>query len=176
VQRFPVPPTRSHFDALARSIVFQQLSGKAAATIHGRFAALFRDKLPTPKALLAIDAAVLRTVGLSRGKLASLQDLSRRALGELDLDAIAEMSDVDVIDALSAVRGIGEWTAQMFLMFRLRRPDVLPELDLGVRKGVQLAYGLKRIAAPGYVRRQGLKWAPHRSLASRYLWRGVDLG
>jgi DNA-3-methyladenine glycosylase II len=171
-----VSPARSHFDALSRSIVFQQLSGKAAATIHGRFAALFAKRLPTPAALLELDDAVLRAVGLSRGKMLSLQDLAKRAHGkDVDLDAVAELDDAAVIEALSRVRGIGEWTAQMFLMFRLKRPDVMPSGDLGVRKGITRAHGLKKLAAPGYLERAGKKWAPHRSLAALYAWRSLDL-
>src|SRR5262249_21497735 len=136
----------------------------------------FERRLPSAAALLELDDAILRAVGLSRNKLLSLRDLAERVhAGDVDLEHVATLGDAELVEQLVAVRGIGEWAAQMFLMFRLGRPDVLPSLDLGVRKGLSIAHGLKKVAAPGYVERVGAKWAPHRSLASLYLWRIVDV-
>ena len=129
--------TGTHFDAVCRSIVFQQLSGKAAGTIHGRFQGLYGGRTPLPAELASATDEQLRSIGLSRQKSAYLKDLgSRVALGELPIETLHELSDEEVISALTQVKGIGRWTAQMFLMFRLGRPDVLPDLDLRVQKGI----------------------------------------
>lgn len=165
----------THFEAVARSIVYQQLSGKAAGTIHGRFAALFPDHRPTPHALLALETPVLRAAGLSRGKAAYLQDLATRVVaGEVPIEGLADLPDAEVIGHLTRVKGVGVWTAQMFLLFRLGRPDVLPDLDLGVQKAMQLAYRMRRLPSPERVRKVGAKWAPWRSIATWYLWRSID--
>lgn len=165
----------THFDAVARAIVYQQLSGKAAATIHGRMLGLFGDRNPTPRELAKADPTKLRAVGLSGRKTEYLQDLAQRtAARALPIERLHELPDAEVIEVLTAVRGIGEWTAQMFLMFRLGRPDVLPVLDLGVQKGVQLIYGLRKLPPPERVERIGRSWAPYRTVASWYLWRRAD--
>ena len=166
----------THFDALARAILYQQLSGKAAATIHGRLRALYGDRDPTPAELLATPDERLRGAGVSRQKLGYLRSLAEHAAtGALPLDTIHTLADDAVIDALVAVKGVGRWTAQMFLMFRLGRPDVLPELDLGVQKGIQLAYGLRSLPTPKQVLKRGAAWAPYRSVASWYMWRVLEL-
>ena len=166
----------THFQALVRSIIYQQLSGKAAGTILSRFNALYGDA-PDPDAVLATSDAQLRTVGLSRQKIGYLRDLSAKvSSGELPLDAVHQMDDDDLIDHLVQVKGIGRWTAQMFLMFRLGRPDVLPELDLGVQNAIQRAYGLKKRPTPKDVLRIGEKWRPYASIASWYLWRSLENG
>lgn len=165
----------SHFDAVARSIIYQQLSGAAAATIHRRYLGLFGGRSPAPEELVRTRVAALRGVGLSGRKVEYLQDLAARTRdGALPMDRLARMADADVIAALTTVRGIGEWTAQMFLMFRLGRPDVLPVLDLGVRKGVQRLHRLRALPAPERVATLGARWAPHRTVASWYLWKRVD--
>lgn len=165
----------THFDALCRAIVYQQLSGKAAATIHGRVLALYGGRPPLPTELLATPEERLRACGLSRQKLSYILDLAGRVdRGEVPLDHIEELSDEEIVETLVRVKGIGRWTAQIFLMFRLGRPDVLPELDLGVQKGLQRAYGKRRMPTPAEVRELGAKWAPWRSIASWYLWRLVD--
>ncbi|MDQ3673339.1 MAG: DNA-3-methyladenine glycosylase [Gemmatimonadota bacterium] len=165
----------SHFDAIARSIVFQQLSGKAASTIHGRFEGLYGGRSPLPSELTVTSDERLRGAGLSRGKSAYLKDLAARVVsGELPVETLHELSDDDVIAALTRVKGIGRWTAQMFLMFRLGRPDVLPDLDLGIQKGIQKAYRLRKLPSPERVRKIGAGWAPHRTIASWYLWRLLD--
>jgi DNA-3-methyladenine glycosylase II len=165
----------THFDAIARSIVFQQLSGQAAGTIHGRFEGLYGGRSPLPAELTETPDERLRSVGLSRGKTAYLKDLAARvAAGELPVETLHELSDEEVIAALTRVKGIGRWTAQMFLMFRLGRPDVLPDLDLGIQKGIQQAYRLRKLPSPERVQKIGAKWAPYRTIASWYLWRQLD--
>src|SRR5688500_1076419 len=162
----------THFDAICRSIVFQQLSGKAAGTIHGRFEGLYGGRSPLPSELTATTDETLRSVGLSRGKSAYLTDLATRVVsGELPVETLHELSDDEVIAALTNVKGIGRWTAQMFLMFRLGRPDVLPDLDLGVQKGIQRAYRLRKLPSPEKGKKIGAKWAPYRTTASWYMWR-----
>jgi DNA-3-methyladenine glycosylase II len=165
----------THFDAIARSIVFQQLSGQAASTIHGRFEALYGGRSPLPSELADTPDERLRGVGLSRGKTAYLKDLAARVVGgDVPVEALHELSDDEVIAALTRVKGIGRWTAQMFLMFRLGRPDVLPDLDLGVQKGIQRAYRLRKLPTPEKVKKMGAKWAPYRTIACWYLWRLLD--
>lgn len=164
-----------HFDHIARAIVYQQLSGAAAGTIHGRMLALYGGRNPTPAELMRTPDPKLRAVGLSGRKSEYLKDLARRAHdGSLPVETLHELDDASVIETLTAVRGIGEWTAQMFLMFRLARPDVLPVLDLGVQKAVQLIYGTRSLPSPKRVAKIGAKWAPYRTVAAWYLWRRVD--
>jgi DNA-3-methyladenine glycosylase II len=165
----------SHFDAVARSIVFQQLSGKAAGTIHGRFQGLYGGRTPLPAELATTSDEQLRAVGLSRQKSAYLKDLGARVTaGELPIETLHELTDEEIITALTQVKGIGRWTAQMFLMFRLGRLDVLPDLDLGIQKGIQRAYHLRKLPTPDRVKKIGAKWAPYRTVASWYLWRFID--
>ena len=177
VCRFEPHAEGTHFEAVARAIVFQQLSGKAAGTIHGRFHGLYGDRAPEPAELLDTSDEALREVGLSRQKIGYLRDLAGRVqAGEVPLDAIETLDDAAVIDALTRVKGVGRWTAQIFLMFRLGRPDVLPELDLGVQKGIQLAYGLPKAPRPAEVVQLGEPWAPWRTVAAWYFWRLLDNG
>ena len=165
----------THFDAVARAIVYQQLSGKAAATILARFREIYGDRAPEPADLLGTPDERLRAAGLSRQKIAYLRDLATKVHeGTVPLESLDALSDDAVLDALVRVKGVGRWTAQMFLMFRLGRPDVLPELDLGVQRGIQLAYGLPALPRPKDVQRIGLPWAPYRSVAAWYLWRSLD--
>ena len=174
--RYAAREEGTHFGALVRSIVYQQLSGKAAGTIHGRLCALYGDRDPTPAEILATPAETLRGVGLSRQKMSYLLDLSARVeRGELPLGGVHELDDDALTATLVQVKGIGRWTAQMFMMFRLGRADVLPDLDLGIQKGLQRAYGLRKMPKPKDVLRHGAKWAPYRTVASWYLWRLVDL-
>jgi DNA-3-methyladenine glycosylase II len=167
----------THFDALVQSIVYQQLSGKAASTILGRFVALYGERGPQPADVAATDDAALRAVGLSRQKTSYLKDLGAKvASGALPLDHIDTLSDDEVIAHLVQVKGIGRWTAQMFLMFRLGRVDVLPELDLGIQTAIHRAYRMRRRTTPKDVQRRGAKWKPFRSIASWYLWRSLENG
>lgn len=166
----------THFDAVVRAIVFQQLSGQAAGTIHRRFQELYGGRDPKPKELLRTPDEKLRSVGLSGQKTRYLKDLAARVdSGECPIDSLDELSDDAIIEALTAVKGVGKWTAQMFLMFRLGRPDVLPDLDLGIQKGIKRAYRLRKHPVPKRVLRIGAKWAPYRTVASWYLWRLLDV-
>jgi DNA-3-methyladenine glycosylase II len=158
------------FTALTHAIISQQLSTKAAATIARRFDALFPGP-PTPAALAKIDDSQLRAVGFSSQKVRYIRDLSARvADGSLPLHAVNELADEDVIQSLTQVKGIGRWTAEMFLMFRLHRPDVLPVDDLGILKAVQRAYGLRKMPRPERLTKIGEPWRPYRSVACWYLW------
>jgi DNA-3-methyladenine glycosylase II len=162
------------FKALARAIVGQQLSAKAAATIFSRFEALF-EAFPTPAQVLAVSDDRLRGVGLSSQKLGYLRDLCGRILeGELPLDVFDRMDDEGVIETLTQVKGIGRWTAEMFLIFRLQRPDVLPLGDLGIAKAVQRAYKLRKAPSPDRLTRIGEAWRPYRSVACWYLWASLN--
>jgi DNA-3-methyladenine glycosylase II len=167
--------TGTHYDALVRSIVFQQLSGKAAGTIHRRFAELYPGKRIRAERVLASTDEQLRSAGLSRQKIGYLRDLSGRVVDRtLPLAHLGRLSDDSIIEHLVQVKGIGRWTVQMFLMFRLGRPDVLPELDLGVQNAIQRAYGLKKRPTPKDVLAIGEKWRPYASVASWYLWRSLE--
>jgi DNA-3-methyladenine glycosylase II len=164
-----------HFSALVRAIVFQQLSTKAASTIYSRLVALMPDGHPEPAALAALTDEQLRAAGISRQKAGYLRDLCEKVLnGVVDLDAIDSVSDEEVIAALTAVKGIGRWSAEMFLMFRLHRPDVLPVGDLGIVNAIKRAYGLRKTPKPDRIRKIGEAWKPYRSVACWYLWRSLD--
>jgi DNA-3-methyladenine glycosylase II len=175
--RIEVRADGTHFQALTRSIVYQQLSGKAAGTIFGRFNALFPDNSPTPEAVLAASDEQLRAVGLSRQKVSYMRDLSSKVVsGALPLEQVERMTDDDLIAHLVQVKGIGRWTAQMFLMFRLGRGDVLPELDLGIQNAIKRAYRKRKRPTPRDVKKIGAKWSPHSTVACWYLWRSLDNG
>jgi DNA-3-methyladenine glycosylase II len=166
----------SHFQYLSRSIVYQMLSGKAAATIFARFAALTPGRsFPKPVEVLALSDTVLRGCGLSGSKVAALRTLAGAVeSGELRLAGLARRPDDEVVRALSALRGIGPWTAQMFLMFRLGRLDVMPELDLGVQEGVRRLDGLDARPTPRELRARSECWRPLRSVGSWMMWRLAD--
>lgn len=164
-----------HFSALVRAITGQQLSVKAAATIYGRMVAPMPGSQPTPAALVAVPDEQLRAAGMSRQKIGYLRDLSDKVItGALPLDDLEAMSDEEVIAALTQVKGIGRWSAEMFLMFRLHRPDVLPVDDLGIVNAVHRVYGLRKRPTPDRIRRIGEAWKPYRSVASWYLWRSLE--
>lgn len=163
------------FGALVRSIVFQQLAGKAAAAIHGRLRALVPGPL-TPEALLALPDEALRAAGLSANKTASVRDLAARtASGELALDRVSRLPDDEIVAQLSQVRGIGRWTAEMFLIFELRHLDVWPTGDLGVRHGWRLAHGLDELPSPAALAEFGEPLRPVRSAAAWYCWQAVHI-
>ena len=171
-------PTQSLFAALARSIVYQQLSGKAAATILSRTIRLFAPRrFPTPRDLLDATTEQLRSAGLSAGKTAALKDLAARTLDGTvpSLAQIRRMDDEAIIERLTQVRGIGPWTVEMLLIFRLGRPDVLPLTDLGVRKGFGLIFRRGQLPEPSVMLRRAQRWRPYRSVASWYLWRALEL-
>ena len=168
--------TREPFEALVRAILSQQLSIHAAATIYRRVAALASvDGRLSPASLLAVDRDALRAAGVSRPKIVYLCDLAERVLdGRLDLHALESCDDEAVVTAITAVRGLGRWSAEMFLMFRLNRPDVFPVGDLGIVKGVQKLLGMKGRPAPRTMLRVAEAWRPYRSVAAWYLWRLHD--
>ena len=162
---------KDHLTALIGAIVSQQLSTKAAATIFGRFAALFPDNQINAAAIAALDDTTLRGVGLSGQKVGYLRDLSARiADGRLNLDELDALPDDLVVERLTSVKGFGRWTAEMFLMFRLHRPDVLPAGDLGIVNAIQRLYKLRKRPDPKRILKMGEAWRPYRSVASWYLW------
>jgi len=178
--QFTMRPTPSHslFQSLVRSIVYQQLSGRAAATILGRVTQLFAPKrFPAPRDLLEIPPERLRAAGLSTAKTAALRDLAARTLDGTvpSLARVRRMEDEEIVERLTAVRGIGRWTVEMLLIFKLGRPDVLPLGDLGVRKGFARTFGKRKLPEPTVMNRRGERWRPYRSVASWYLWRALEL-
>jgi len=168
------PPSEDPFAALVRSIMYQQLAGAAATAIHGRFLKLFADGL-SPASVLALPDGAMRTAGLSGSKTAAVTDLARKVEdGTVPLADVDSLSDDELIARLVQVRGIGPWTAQMFLMFQLRRLDVWPVDDYGVRKGWSTAHRLKETIKPRALQDEGEKFRPYRSVAAWYCWRVVD--
>jgi DNA-3-methyladenine glycosylase II len=170
------PAPGDHYGALLRSIVNQQLSVSAGRAIYGRLLERYGGAPPQPKQLLADDPTELqKAVGLSRAKVAYMRSLAEHVIsGELELERMDELSDEQAIAELVAIKGVGEWTAHMFLMFHLGRPDVLAVGDLGVRRAIERAYGLDGLPDRETVERLGERWRPHRTLACRYLWRSLD--
>jgi DNA-3-methyladenine glycosylase II len=167
--------TKDPFRALVRSVVYQQLSGKAAATIHGRMLALYPNKdHPDPEDLLEASPETLRGAGLSRQKIAALKDVAQKRIEGIipPARALVRLGDEEIIERLTAARGVGRWTVEMYLMFTLGRPDVLPIDDLGVRKGAEKLY--KRSFTPKQLGAYGERWTPWRSAAAWHLWRFVD--
>ncbi|HTR18930.1 MAG TPA: DNA-3-methyladenine glycosylase [Candidatus Paceibacterota bacterium] len=163
------------FQALLRSIIYQQLSGYAARAIHARVLALFPKQPPTPKALLKIPTRKLRAAGLSMQKVEYVRDLARKCLdGTIDPKKFPKQSSQEIIEHLTAVKGVGEWTAHMVLIFTLQRLDILPTGDLGIRKGFQKAYGLRSLPTKKQMEKLAEAWRGHESVASWYLWRAAD--
>lgn len=172
----PRPGTHP-YEAVVRSILYQQLAGSAAAAIERRLYALYSEdsRPPTPTELLATTDDAFRSAGVSRQKAGYLRDLARHVVDRtLDFTDLGTLPDEEVIARLTAVHGVGEWTAHMFLMFQLRRPDVLPVGDLGVRAGMRIAYGLDETPSPARAREIGAAWAPYRSVGTWYMWRAAE--
>ena len=167
----------SPFTALLEAITYQQLNGKAAATILGRVCGLYgRKRFPTPADILATPDEALRGAGLSRAKTAAIRDLAARTLDGTvpSLARLRRMEDSEIVERLTSVRGVGAWTVEMLLIFRLGRPDVLPATDYGIRKGFQRAFRTRGLPTPAQVLRRGERWRPYRTVASWYLWRALD--
>ena len=163
------------YGALLRSIVGQQLSTKAAATIYGRMLELFGGHAPTPKQLLKADPDKIRAAGLSRPKIAYLRDLARHVEdGTLELERLPELPDEEVTAQLTAIKGLGPWTADMFLMFHLSRPDILPVGDQGIRRAIQVEYRLRKLPDAKRMENIARPWRPYRTLACLYLWSSLD--
>ena len=176
----PLKPRRGvqPWQALVRSVAFQQLNGNAAETIFNRFLALFPDtKLPTPEQIVRASDKQLRSAGLSGAKTAAIKDIAAKTIASVvpDRRAIAKLSDAEIIERLTTIRGVGPWTVEMLLMFTLGRPDVLPVTDYGVRNGFAILHSLKELPPPKELLAYGERWRPHRSAAAWYLWRVVDL-
>ena len=167
-------PTMEPFAALVRTITAQQISTRAAATIHGRLVALMPDGVK-PAALLALTDAQLREAGLSRQKISYVRDLAAKVHSEeFPIASLHELEDEAVIEAIVKVKGLGRWSAEMFLMFRLRRPDVLPVDDLGIVTAIQRLYGLRKKPKPERIRKIAEAWRPYRTIACWYLWRSLE--
>ena len=163
------------FHSLAEAIVYQQLNGKAAVTIFKRFASLAGDPL-TPAGILKLTSVQMRSVGLSKQKTSYLFDMAERAhRGELDFSRLSDMTDDEVIKHLTQVKGVGVWTAHMFLMFTLRRPNILPTGDYGVRVAIKKAYKKRKLPMPDLMVKIAKPWEPYRSIASWYLWQSLDV-
>jgi len=169
-------PETDYFKSLTRSIVYQQLSGKAAKTILDRFILLYKDKsYPTPVDVINIDHEKLRSVGLSNSKAQYIKNIAHAFLDNPDTyDSLEKMDDQDIIDTLITIKGVGPWTAQMFLMFTLNRPDVFPVTDLGVQKGFKHYYKLSEMPTPGQMLKKSEQWAPYRTVVSLYFWRLLE--
>ncbi len=176
--RLEIKASQNPYEALLEAIAYQSISGKAAATIFARIKALGANgRCPTPQEILRVRKSVLRKAGLSFAKIAAAKDLAQKTIeGIVPTLAQAEkMSDQELVDRLISVRGIGAWTVEMFLIFRLGRPDVLPIHDYGVQKGFALTYAKKQIPKPGELAQFGERWRPYRTVASWYMWRAVQL-
>lgn len=168
-------PAIDHYESLLRTILFQQLNGTAAAAIRDRWLALYGDRYPTPSELLATTDEAFRSTGVSRQKAGYMRDVAEHILaGTLDLAGLEGLPDDEVVRQVTAVKGLGEWSAHMFLMFQLGRPDVMPVGDFGVRNGMRIAYGLSEMPSPRQAAEIGQKWAPYRSVGSWYMWRAVE--
>lgn len=175
VGRYGIQYRDPNFETLVRSIVYQQLSGKVAAVIFGRLAGLVPRGRLTPEAILKLTPAKMRKAGLSKQKTAYIRDLARKtARGMLKFEALLDMPDHEVIEHLTQVKGIGVWTAHMFLMFALQRPDVLPTGDLGIRMAIRKVYGLEDLPHPKHIEEMATRWRPYCSVATWYLWRSLD--
>jgi DNA-3-methyladenine glycosylase II len=176
----PLAPRRAlqPWQALVRSVAYQQLNGTAAETIFKRFLALFPDtKFPTPQQIVAALDERLRSAGLSRAKTAAIKDIAAKTIAGVvpERRVIAKLSDAEIVERLTTIRGVGPWTVEMLLMFTLGRPDVLPATDYGVRSGFALVYGLKELPHPKEILAHGERWRPYRTVASWYMWRAIDL-
>jgi 3-methyladenine DNA glycosylase/8-oxoguanine DNA glycosylase len=168
----------SPFNVLVESIAYQQITGHAASKILGRVVALYRPRrFPRPEDLLGTPDDLLRGAGLSRSKVASMKDLAAKCIDGTvpPLRTLHGLDDAEIVERLTAVRGVGPWTVEMLLIFRLGRPDVLPATDYGVRKGFQVAFRKREIPPPALILKRGERWRPYRSVAAWYLWRAADL-
>jgi DNA-3-methyladenine glycosylase II len=170
IERRPEP-----FRSLVEAIIYQQLAGRAADTIYGRFLKIYRGRFPLPTRILSTSEADLRSAGLSRQKIAYIMDLAAHVSGgRLRLDQLSEMSDSEVVEQLVQVKGIGKWTADMFLIFCLGRQDVLPVGDLGLRRAMMITYGLPELPMPAEMQEIARVWKPYSSVATWYMWKSLD--
>ena len=164
----------NHFEAIIRSIIYQQLSTKSASKIHNRFNKLFKNNNINPENVLDNSFDIYQGIGLSRQKISYIINVSDAFNDGLIPNNFDKYSDADIIDILIKIKGVGRWTAQMFLMFSLNRPDILPELDLGIKKGFKVYFKLNQLPSENYMQKKAEKWRPYRTLACWYLWRLVE--
>jgi len=165
------------FQSLVHAVIHQQLSGKAAGTILGRFLAIFgKTGFPDPKLVLKTSTETLRAVGLSRPKVAYILEIAQKIEDGLvpSLEECASLTDAEIVERLTSIKGVGQWTVEMFLIFNLGRPDVFPVNDLGIRRGFQISHGKRKMPEPDQLARHGKRWAPFRTAAALYLWRAAD--
>ena len=175
IGRIDFEPDDGHYEALVGSIIYQQLAGTAARAILERFKSLYGGKIPDPKQYLATDESKLRASGLSPQKISYIRDLCERIVnGSLDLSSLVDLSDEEAVEKLDAVKGVGRWTAEMFLLFVLGRTDVLPVDDLGVQKAVKRLYRLRKLPSREKFERLAKNWHPYCSIATLYLWRSGE--
>jgi DNA-3-methyladenine glycosylase II len=176
VLRLPVPEAREPYVALLETIAHQQLAGAAARSIWARVTGLFEDRVPCPRRLVDMPEEHLRSAGLSRSKAMAMRDICVKVNAGRIPDAvqIKQMSDTDIYALLMDIRGVGSWTVDMLMMFTLRRPDIMPVTDYGVRKGFQVLYRKRKLPTPKQLEKYSEKWRPHRSVAALYLWRIAD--
>lgn len=177
IKKRNLTPTKNAFQALARSIIYQQLSGKAAGTIYARFVALWKKKFPKPEDVIGISEEQMRGAGLSRGKITYLKDLAAKFIdGTINPKHFPKMSDQEIIDHLTQVKGIGVWTAHMFLIFSLNRPDILPVGDLAIKKGFMKAFGLRKMPTEAKMIALAKDHIGNRTYLSLHLWKLMDEG
>jgi DNA-3-methyladenine glycosylase II len=175
VGKYSIEVYDNPFESLIRSIIYQQLTGNSANAIFQRFTGLYGNSFPTPNQIVDTKDEILRKIGLSYKKIAYVKDLSTRVIrGELILDNLVNLSDEQVVLELIKVKGIGRWTAEMFLIFCLKREDVLPLGDLGIKKAIKLLYDLDRIPSDYFIISKSIKWRPYRSIAAWYLWKSLN--
>ncbi len=174
--KMTVSPVESPFEALFKSIIYQQLSTRSATAIYNRVLDLFEGNMPAPRATLALPDEAMRGAGMSKQKVAYTKDLALKSVeGTVpDIQELKGLSDEEIVTRLTEVRGIGKWTVEMLLMFSMGRPDILPSTDLAIRKGFQQVYGHETLPKPTEIDRFGERWRPYRTIASWYLWRVVD--
>ena len=177
IDKFGAPEfngVNDNFNALSKSIIYQQLSGKAARTIYNRFLALFDNNLPQPKDVIKVDIPTLRSIGISQQKSNYISGLAEYFANDGSTIDFESLSDIEVGDELIQIKGIGQWTVDMFLMFTLYRTDILPVADLGIQKGIKILFNMKNLPSKEYMIKKSKPWQPYRTVACWYLWRIVD--
>ena len=177
INKYPVPefqPNHNYFDALSKSIIYQQLSIKVAKIIYIRFLSLFENKIPVPNQFLSIKNSHLRDIGLSKQKINYINNLSNFFINKVDAFKFTNDSNEEICKQLISIKGVGQWTVDMFMMFTLCKTDILPVGDLGIKKAFKKLHNLKELPSESFMLKKGLKWKPYRTIASCYLWMVVD--
>ena len=179
INKYPIPkfsPNANYFDALSKSIIYQQLSGKVAKIIYGRFLSLFEQKTPTPNQYLKLPISAFRDIGLSKQKINYITNVSKFFIAQNNQYQLKHDSDQKIYSQLIEIKGIGQWTIDMFMMFTLCKSDILPVGDLGIKKAFKKLYNLKELPSKSFMENKSLKWRPYRTIACCYLWMLVDAG